>query len=173
MRLWVDTNKARSAIDLRNLCRLAQRKGVEVVVHAQVYLEMRRQKRVELGAEFNERSFDKFLPQQRITIFEMALDQRTAATFADLLHHRYPTHDDWELAKQQTLGGELRAGFQVPPGSMPMTTDWLIALAVEADGESRIITHDDGEEWRVLRESEPKRALLWEEAVAWLDTLPE
>ena len=100
------------------------------------------------------------------------LDKSTASTFADALHRRYPTNKDWELAKKNTLGGDLRADYKVVPGKMPMTTDWLIALAVELDPESRIITEDKKEEWRHLREAEPKRAFRWDEAVAWLETLP-
>ena len=173
MRLWVDTNKTRSAIKLAELTRLARRKKVDIVVHAQVYLETRRQQRVKLGAKFDEQTFDSFLLTQKIVVHEVVLDQTTAATFADALHRRYPTNERWEFAKKQTLGGELRADFKVEPGKMPMTTDWLIALAVELDPESRIITEDGKEEWRYLRETEPKRALGWDEAVAWLETLPE
>ena len=173
MRLWIDTNKARSADRLTGLARLARRKQVEVVIHAQVYLEARRQERVRRGAAFNELLFDDFLLTQKIVVHDLVFDQATAATFADALHRRYPTNEAWEHAKKQTLGGELRAGFKVEPGKMPMTTDWLIALAVELDPESRIITEDGKEEWRHLREAKPKRALGWDEAVAWLETLPE
>jgi len=172
MRLWIDTNRTQSAKDLRDLCRRARSKQVEVVVHAQVYLETRRQRRVQLGAAFDERAFDSFLLREKIAVFEHMLDQRTAAAFADALHLRYSTNEAWELAKKRTIGGVLRADFAVEPGKMPMTTDWLIALAVEADPASRIITHDDGEEWRHLREAEPRRALRWDEAVAWLESLP-
>jgi hypothetical protein len=56
---------------------------------------------------------------------------------------------------------------------MPMTTDWLIALTVESDGQSRIITDDTREEWRSLREANPRRALRWDEAMDWLGSLPE
>lgn len=172
MRLWLDTNKVRSALKLRDLAVLARRKQVEIVIHAQVYLETRRQGRVKQGAAFDEQTFDSFLATQKIVVHEMVLDQPTAARFADTLHRRYPTTKDWELAKKKTLGGELRADFQVEPGKMPMTTDWLIALAVELDPESRIITDDRNEEWRHLREAEPKRAFGWDEAVAWLEALP-
>lgn len=172
MQLWIDTNKTRSAIKLRDLARLARRKQVEIVIHAQVYLETRRQRRVKLGDQFDDQLFDSFLVTENIAVREMVLDQATAAAFADALHRGYPTHESWELAKKQTLGGELRADFKVEPGKMPMTTDWLIALAVELDPDSRIITEDGNEEWRYLHEAEPKRAFRWNEAVAWLETLP-
>ena len=56
---------------------------------------------------------------------------------------------------------------------MPMTTDWLIALVVERDPAARIITRDEGEEWRALREMDPRRALSWDEAVDWLQGLAD
>lgn len=172
MRLWIDTNVARSVTAIEALCSLAGSKGVEVVVHAQVYLERRRQMRVRSGNKFSEVRFDSFLRQHGILIADIHLDQPTTARWADGLYQRYPTDAAWELAKQRTLGGELRADFKVLPGKMPMTTDWLIALAVEDDATSRIITHDEGEEWRRLREAEPRRVLSWDEAVTWLESLP-
>ncbi|WP_437756663.1 hypothetical protein [Sorangium sp. So ce1389] len=172
MRLWIDTNVARSVTAIEELCSLAGRKGVEVVVHAQVYLERRRQMRVRAGVRFSEARFDSFLRQCGIQIIDIHLDHPTAARWADSLCQRYPTDSDWELAKQRTLGGELSADFKIIPGKMPMTTDWLIALAVEEHAASRVITHDEGEEWRQLREAEPRRALRWDEAVAWLESLP-
>jgi hypothetical protein len=38
---------------------------------------------------------------------------------------------------------------------------------------ARAITTDPGEEWRVLRDAEPRRALRWDEAIAWLEALPD
>ncbi|KYF65766.1 hypothetical protein [Sorangium cellulosum] len=142
------------------------------MVHAQVYLEMRRQRRVLHGDGFKETLFDGLLQQLPIRVIDIHLDQPTAARWADALCRRYPTDAAWELAKHRTLGGELNADFKIAPGKMPMTTDWLIALAVEDDETSRIITHDEGEEWRRLREAEPRRALSWDEAVTWLESLP-
>jgi len=108
MRLWIDTNAARSVVDLHDLCRVAQSKGVEVVVHPQVYLERRRQERVLRGDKFSEKLFDDFLNQVGISVTEALFDQRTAAIWADQLFQRYATHDAWEAAKKRTLGGELR-----------------------------------------------------------------
>jgi hypothetical protein len=172
-RLWVDTNSARSAPGLRDLARLARAKGVSVVVNPQVYLERRRQMRVETGTAFRPVAFDDFLAQHGIEVPPLVLDQTTAAAWADVLYARYPTSDAWESAKKSTIGGQLRAGFQVLPGDMPMTTDWLIALVVERDVEARIITSDDGEEWRELRLMQPPRALSWAEAIGWLRGLPD
>jgi hypothetical protein len=176
MRLWVDTNCARSGTALVELARLAAPKGVQTAIHPQVYLERRRQMRVESrkkGKVFRTAAFDDFLDQASIVVPAFVLDQETAAAWADELDGRYPTDEAWERAKKDTLGGQLRADFQVLPGRMPMTTDWLIALVVERDPESRIITNDTGEEWRVLREMAPSRALSLDEAMAWLRELPD
>ncbi len=169
--LWIDTNCARSARKIAELARLARAKGVRIRISPQVYLERRRQMRVESerrGEAFHPTVFDDFLTQHDIEVPPLDLDQETAASWADVLHQRYPTSGAWETAKQRTLGGQLRAGFEVLPGDMPMTTDWLIALTVEGDPAARIITHDTGEEWRALREMAPPRALTWDEALAWL-----
>ncbi len=170
--LWIDTNAARSAPELEKLSRLAQPKGVDVVIHPQVYLERRRQQQAHLGARFSEKIFDKFLQRCNIRVVPFFLDQATSASWADELHRRYPTDEEWEAAKKRTIGGSLKPGFAVMPGWMPMTTDWFISLVVEGDAGSRVITDDDGEEWRMLRLAAPPRALGWEEALAWLDSLP-
>jgi hypothetical protein len=171
--LWIDTNQARSVTDLAELSRLGKAKGVRILIHPQVYLERRRQMRVEAGPAFSEARFDRFLVRQGFEVPPFVLDQTTAAAWADELYRRYATSEVWEEAKRQTLGGDLRAGFRVLPGRMPMTTDWLIALGVEGDPASRIVTHDTGEEWRALREMSPRRALAWDEALDWLRGLPD
>jgi hypothetical protein len=122
----------------------------------------------EQGRAFHPTAFDDFLMQHDIQVPSLDFDQKTAGSWADVLHRRYPTSGAWETAKQRTLGGQMRAGFEVLPGDMPMTTDWLIALTVEGDLAARIITRDTGEEWRALRDMTPPRALTWDEALAWL-----
>lgn len=169
--LWIDTNCARSAAKIADLARLARTKGVRVRISPQVYLERRRQMRVECeerGKAFHPAAFDDFLTQNDIEVPPLGFDQKTAGSWADMLCQRYPTSRAWETAKQRTLGGQMLAGFEVLPGDMPMTTDWLIALTVEGDAAARIITRDTGEEWRVLRDMTPPRALTWEEALEWL-----
>jgi hypothetical protein len=176
MRLLVDTNSARSVVDLRALALLAKTKGVQIAIHPQVYLERRRQMRAECtkgGRPFSAAVFDGFLQRERIVVLDFVLDQKTAAAWADELDRRYPTDEAWEQAKKATIGGQLRAAFQALPGDMPMTTDWLIALMVEADPDARIITGDTGEEWRVLRGTLPPRALSRDEAMDWLHGLPD
>lgn len=173
--LWLDTNVARSVKDLRELARLAQRKQVSVVVHPQVYLERRRQRQVECaeaGTRFDSVLFDNFLEEHGIHVFEMRVGRSTASQWADTLFQRYPTHDGWEAAKKSTLGGELRQGFKVEPGQMPMTTDWLVALEVEHDPDSFVVTEDQGEEWKGLRKAQPQRLFSLKEALAWLQHLP-
>lgn len=174
--LWVDTNVARSAKDLRNLANLARQKQVPLVIHPQVYLERRRQKQVECaeeGGAFNSVLFDNFLDRFGIQVFELHLARPNATAWADTLFLRYPTHAAWEAAKQATLGGELRKGFQVEPGRMPMTTDWLVALEVEHDPDSFVITEDQGEEWKALRDARPLRIFSLKEAFSWLQSLPD
>jgi hypothetical protein len=175
MLLWIDTNVARSADDLSDLSELAQSKGVTVVVHPQVYLERRRQMQVDCARRkkhFSPEVFDSFLEEAGIQLFEMHLVRSSVAQWADILFSRYPTHESWEAAKKATLGGDLLKGFVVPPGQMPMTTDWLVALQVESDPSSFVITQDQGEEWRALRGAQPQRVFSWEEAVKWLQKLP-
>jgi hypothetical protein len=176
MRLWVDTNSARSVTDLSNLARLARAKGVQIAIHPQVYLERRRQMRAECtkeGRGFSAAIFDGFLGSEKIVVLDFVFDKKTAAAWADELDQRYPTDDAWERAKKATIGGQLRADFLVLPGKMPMTADWLIALVVEGDPGSRIITLDTREEWRALREELPPRALSWDQAMDWLRGLPD
>ncbi|MDI1433783.1 hypothetical protein [Polyangium sorediatum] len=170
LRLWIDTNCARSAKKLRLLLPLARKKGVTIVIHPQVYLERRRQMRVEKGEAFSSQLFDDLLAQLGIEVSRLELDQALAAGWADTLYARYPTSGGWEEAKQRTLGGMRSLGFEVLPGDMPMTTDWLIALMVEEEVSACAITHDSGEEWKVLRES--RRLFSWSEAIAWLESLP-
>ena len=104
---------------------------------------------------------------------DFLFDQRTAAAWADELDRRYPTDEAWEGAKKATIGGQLRADYEVLPGKVPMTADWLIALVVESDPVARIVTLDKREEWRALRGTQPPRALSWNGAMAWLEGLPD
>ncbi len=176
MRLWVDTNSARSVVDLSKLARLARTKGAQIAIHPQVYLERRRQMQAECtrkGELFSAAAFDGFLRREKLVVQDFVLDRSTRRRLGRRARRRYPTDEAWERAKQATIGGRLRAHFEVLPGEMPMTTDWLIALVVEGDPASRIITLDQGEEWRTLRDMQPPRALSWDQAVDWLRGLPD
>lgn len=69
-KLWIDTNEARSVVRLSKLCALARPKDVPIVIHAQVYLERRRQMRVDCAANckvFSEAIFDGYLAGEGIT----------------------------------------------------------------------------------------------------------
>jgi len=173
--LWIDTNAAQSVADLKALSEEARGRQVMLVIHAQVYLERRRQMQVHCksqGTSFQSGLFDNFLDRLGYEVLEMRVTRETASTWADLLFLRYPDHAAWEAAKKATLGGELRKGFQVAPGRMPMTTDWLMALEIEHDQKSYVITKDSKEEWQALRNARPSRVFTWKEAIDWLRTFP-
>lgn len=174
MRLWFDTNTLwRRPSEQRELTELARSRGFSPVVSAQVYLEDRRQTRVRsaaLGRPFDERVNDALF-SQLYEVIDVPLDRATAARWADRLAVRYPGPDAWKQAKRATLGGKLRDAFEVLPAHLPMTTDWLIALAVEDDAQSRIVTEEGGEEWSFLRSE--GRVMSWKESLAWLASMAE
>lgn len=66
--LWLDSNVARSVPKVRELAELAKRKGVRVVVHSQVHLEICRQQRERLGATFSQERVTSFLDQLNIEV---------------------------------------------------------------------------------------------------------
>ena len=169
--LWLDTNAARSAEDLRKIAGAARDSSVSVVIHTQVYLERRRQQQARLGARFDSGVFDQLLERLQFEVVEMVLTRAVASRWADTLARRFPADREWELAKKATLGGELLKGFEVPPGSMPMTTDWLVALEIEHDPDSYVFTKDTGKEWETLREAEPQRVFTsLPDVLQWIGT---
>jgi hypothetical protein len=168
-KLWIDTNQARSAKALRDLAQLAKSRGVVCVIHPHVYFERRRQERVLRGAAFSPAVFDSFLDAAGILCPGLPFDRERVIGWADTLAARYPSEQAWMAAKLATLGGELKKGYAVMPSSVPMTMDWIIALEVEIDEDSRVLTADTGEEWRALRDT--KRLVNWEGAVQWLQGL--
>lgn len=157
---------------MRELSKLAQRKGIAVVVHAQVHLEICRQVRVREGAEFSQDLIDSFLETHRVPVIEAQLDRSTAEAWAELLQKRFPTSEAWKKAKLSAVKARLPSEAEVNAHRVPMTTDWLIALEVERRG-SYIAVEDKGEEWRALRDMTPKRALFYDEAVQWLSEQPD
>lgn len=172
MRLWFDTNALwRKHSEQRALTELARSRGFTPAVSAQVYLEDRRQTRVRLLQR--DRSFSESLYDQAFIqlyeVIDIPFDRAIAGRWADRLASRYPERDAWKRAKQATLGGKLRAAFEQLPSSVPMTTDWWIALAVEDDPGARIVTAEGGEEWRALRDQ--GLVLSWDQARTWLDSL--
>ncbi len=168
--LWIDSDVARSAKRVRQLAELAQVKGVKVVVHAQVHLEQCRQTRelaAKAGKPFAPERMQSFLDQLGVEIAEAKLDRATAEAWAELLHNRFPTDEAWKQAKLGAVRARLPDEASITADRVPFTTDWLVALEVERSG-GLIAVEDKGEEWRRLRELDPKRALSYEEAITWL-----
>jgi hypothetical protein len=168
--LWLDTNVAWSARKVREIAALAQAKGVKVVVHAQVHLESCRQTRelaAKDGKRFSAERIRTFLQQLDVEVMEVSFDQATAEAWAELLHQRYPTDKAWQRAKLLSVRASLPSEAQVSAEGIPMTTDWLIALEAERCG-AYVAVEDKGEEWEALRALSPKRALTYEETLAWL-----
>jgi hypothetical protein len=168
--LWLDTSVAWSAAKVREIAELASAKGIKVVVHAQVHLETCRQMReaaAKAGKSFSPERVRSFLQQLDIQVAQMIFDELKAEQWAELLHRRYPTSKAWKSAKLSTVKARLPPKAQVPVEEVPMTTDWWIALEVERCG-AYVAVGDKGEEWEALRAMEPKRALNYEETIAWL-----
>lgn len=163
--LWLDSNVALSATKVRQLAALAKRKGIAVRAHAQVHLELCRRARQREGDAFNPQRVDAYLSSLGITIAEAKLDRATAESWAKLLQDRFPTDDAWKKAKLSAVRARLPEDATLPADRVPFTTDWLVALEVERR-EVFIAVEDKGEEWRALRER--KRALSYDEALAWL-----
>jgi hypothetical protein len=169
--LWLDSNVARRPGDLRELVARAHRKGIRVVVPAQVHLELCRHLRESKRAAFSPQFIESFLTQQGIEVIEAQLDRQTAETWAEMLNDRYPTSDQWKAAKLSSVKAKLPDGATLPASRVPMTTDWWIALAVERDSDAIISVDDKGEEWQALRAV--KRALFYVETLSWLEDQPD
>ena len=140
--LWLDTNVAWSAQNVRTLGKLALKKGVRVVVHAHVYLENWRQMRVEKKEAFSAQLIITLLKQYKITVFEMVLSQTVAERWGELLAKRYPAADDWSKAKLRSIKARLDDETSIREKKPPMTTDWLVALAVESRATQRFNEDD-------------------------------
>jgi hypothetical protein len=168
--LWLDTSVAWSASRVRVIANLAQAKGIKVVVHAQAHLETCRQTREAAardGKDFSADRIRSFLEQLEIEVADGSFDQATVEAWAELLHLRYPTSKDWRRAKFLTVKASLPPEAHISVESVPMTTDWLMALEAERQG-AYVSVGDKGEEWEALRAMNPKHALSYEETLAWL-----
>lgn len=168
--LWLDTNVAWSPGKVKDLATLAGKKGVRVVVHAQVHLEIWRQRNVKDGPDFDAQLVESYLQQLGIQVFDVMLDRAAAERWGERLAKRYDK--GWPDAKLSAVKAQLPAGTKLPSHRVPMTTDWLIALAVEDDA-GIVAVEDKGEEWSALRNCNPKRAMSFKECLAWLQALPE
>lgn len=170
--LWLDANVARNPTNVRTIQELAQKKGIAVVVPAQVHLEICRQMREKKGAAFSQDRITSFLDQLGIQVVDTKLDRGTAEEWAALLNQRYPTSDAWKAAKLSAVKARLPEDASCPAKRVPMTTDWLIALEVEQRG-SYVAVEDKGEEWSGLRAMSPRRALSYSETLQWLSEQPD
>lgn len=172
--LWLDTSVLRSFkhSELARFADLAKKKGVRLMVHAHVHLEMCRHLRSSLrakGREFSSSYIEASLRQLHLCVAKAKLDRDTAEAWAALLDERH-TGDAWRAAKLAALRARLPDESRLPPEGVPMTADWLIALEVERVG-ARIAVNDQGPEWVPLRVA--GRALSRPEAMAWLEAHPD
>lgn len=165
--LWLDTNVAWSPTRVRQICTLARRKGIPVVVHAQVHLEIWRQRVIKDGSKFSPQMMESFLETNDIRVRALTQDQETSEKWGAILAERFPDDRDWKHAKLSSVRARLPDDAAVSLADVPMTTDWLIALAVETDG-GYVAVEDKGAEWDALRATEPKRAMSYEETLIWL-----
>lgn len=173
--LWLDSDVARSARDCRELAKLAKRKGVKVVVSAQIHLEQCRQVRVnarKTGRLFVPSLMGSFLEQLSIHVEPVVFDQAKAERWGELLDQTHPAPDDWRDAKLRAVHGRLPKAELPEASGVPMTTDWLIALEVH-EREDFVASNDGGEEWKLLRAMTPPRAMKLATAMAWLESLPD
>jgi hypothetical protein len=168
--LWLDSDVAWSITKVTKLATLAKRKGITVFVHAHVHLEQCRQirERATAAKPYAPERINSFLDQLDIKIAEAKIDRATAEAWAELLYNRHPKEVDWKRAKLSSVRARLPDEASVTAAKVPFTTDWLVALEVERRG-AFIAVEDKGEEWLALRESSPKRALFYNEAIAWLE----
>jgi hypothetical protein len=165
--LWLDTSVVWQATKLREIAALAKRSGVKVVIPAQVHMESYRQQRTARGDRFSADIFRGILEELRVEIAEMTLDAQTAEKWGEILHRRYPSEEAWRAAKLSCVKTRLPQEVTFQAERVPMTTDWLMALEIERR-EFYVAVDDAGEEWRALRATSPKRALTYDETLAWL-----
>jgi hypothetical protein len=170
--LWLDSSVVLGLkkSQLRELTDLAREKGIRVVVHAHIHLEMCRNLREKMrirDMEFSPSYIQSHLDQLRIEVAEAALDRAAAEGWALLLDQRYSTEGAWLKAKLDAVRARLPEGTHLRADRMPMTTDWLVALEIERQG-AYVAVCDEGIEWKALREMNPCRALSYDEAMRWL-----
>jgi hypothetical protein len=172
--LWLDSSVVLQLKEskLRELTDLAREKGIRVVVHAHIHLEMCRNLREKMrtkGMEFSPSYVRSHLDQLRIEVAEAALDRAAAEEWALLVDQRYSTDEAWQQAKLDAVRARLPEGAHLRADRVPMTTDWLVALEIERQG-AYVAVGDKGIEWRALREMNPCRALSYDDAMRWLQS---
>jgi hypothetical protein len=170
--LWLDSSIIRmGATKLRELTQLAQRKQVRVVVHPHIHLEMCRYLRENSTRPFRQTYINQSLELLGITIADFNLTKETAESFAEILNKRYPTSSAWKNAKLSAVRARLPSDANAKAESVPMTTDWWVALDVQKQN-GFIAVEDKGEEWNALRQMKPHRAMSYEACMRWLRDRP-
>jgi hypothetical protein len=174
--LWLDSSVLRlGAAKKRELAEKAQEKGVRLLVHPHIHLEMcryYRESRRKQGKSFEASYVRSSLEQLRIEVATFVMDRDVAETWAERLDQRYPTDEEWQQAKQVSVRARLPEQTKIRAAEVPMTTDWLVALEVEEQG-AFIAVGDKGEEWASLRSATPRRAMTYAEAIVWLSEKPQ
>ena len=166
--LWLDSSIIRMGIPkLRPLAQLARQKGVPVFVHAHIHLEICRYLRENPKRRFDQTYINESLERLGIAIADFHMTKESAETFAAMLHKRYPTSDKWKTAKLGSVRATLPSGATVNVETVPMTTDWWVALEVERL-KGYIAVEDKGDEWDALRRMKPCRALSYDDCMDWL-----
>lgn len=171
MRIWLDSTLLWSPRKAKELCALARSRGFEVGVSAQIHLEQLRRDRTRRGPSFDPAFTEQYLSRVGISIQPLRLDRPTAERWGQRLHERFGSSDAWPQAKLRSLRAKLGDGATLSDRA-PMTTDWLVALQVEDDGDDALVVTDDGgPEWDALRAG--SQARTYDDARAWLTSLPE
>lgn len=166
--LWLDSSIIRMGIPkLRALTQLAREKSVRVVVHPHIHLEICRYLRQNSSRPFSQQYIDQSLEQLGIAVEDFNLTMKSAETYAEMLHTRYPTSDAWKKAKLSSVRARLPQEVTVKESEVPMTTDWWVALEVEVR-QGYIAVEDKGDEWSALRLMKPCRAFSFSKCMQWL-----
>jgi hypothetical protein len=93
LKLWIDASVARKVPVFRELATKAAARGVTVVVHAHVHLELCSHFRCAYGDSFSPSHIETYLEQMNISIATMHLDRDLAERWAARLHARFPSKD--------------------------------------------------------------------------------
>jgi len=166
--LWLDSSviRAKQRV-LAPLVELARSRGLNVLVHAHIHMEMCRHHRESKGERYSQPLIDTWLNQMGIVVADFHLTKQTAEECAAMLHRRYPTSEAWKAAKLSSVRARLTTEATLKEEKVPMTTDWWVALEVERLN-GYIAVEDKGDEWSALRLMKPCRALSYDACMDWL-----
>lgn len=165
--LLVDTSVCRKQREWTDLCESAQQAGRRVFISTITLGEMLRRLREEKGATFALTVVQTALKSLSVTA--LPVDERVAECFAERIHERHPTGEDWNRAKQRRCHAMLRLGAKAPLEEINPdyhcsgTNDWFIA-ATAAAHELIMVTEDEGEEFRICERLTLRQAVSMLEA---------